>query len=154
MADYRFQIRSEVMTTESLLEVREYTGEGYQPLIDYGQWRVAILRYIDELRPQHLGKMQRHDQTDEVFVLLNGRCILFLGEGLDRVGGIHAEDMQPLKLYNVKRGAWHTHTLSEDASVLIIEDRDTGTSNSPEVGLDAAQRKQLVDFTHRLWGIA
>jgi mannose-6-phosphate isomerase-like protein (cupin superfamily) len=73
--------------------------------------------------------MQRHDQTDEVFVLLEGRCILFLGAGGDSVTELFAEDMQPLKLYNVKRGTWHSHTLSDDAVVLIVENIDTTVWN-------------------------
>ena len=137
--------------TENLLEISEYTGEGYRPLIDYGQWRVAILRYIDELRPENIGKMQRHAETDEVFVLLSGRCILFLGEGDESVGAIHAQDMLPLKLYNVKRGAWHTHTLNEEATALIVENRDTAAHNSPEIELSAAQRQELIELTRALW---
>jgi hypothetical protein len=139
------------MIDESLLEIRNYIGEGYRPLIDYGAWRVAILRYIDELLPQNIGKMQRHDNTDEVFVLLNGRCILFVAEGTDRVEQIHAKDMQPLKLYNIKRGTWHTHTLSEDATVLIVENRDTNLQNSPEIALTAAQRQRLIQLTQKTW---
>lgn len=135
----------------SLLEISNYTGEGYRPLVDYGQWRVAILRYIDELLPENIGKMQRHNETDEVFVLLGGRCLLFLGEGDEAISAIHAEDMQPFKLYNVKRGAWHTHTLNEAATVLIVENRDTTLANSPEIELSAAQRQQLVELTHALW---
>ena len=34
---------------ESLLEIRDYTGEGYQPLVDYADWRVAILNYLDNV---------------------------------------------------------------------------------------------------------
>ena len=135
----------------TLLEISDYTGEGYRPLIDYGQWRVAILRYIDELLPENLGKMQRHNETDEVFVLLSGRCLLFLGEGDEAVGAIHAQDMQPLKLYNVKRGAWHTHTLDEAATVLIVENRDTTAANSPEIELSADQRQHIIEFTRTLW---
>jgi hypothetical protein len=139
------------MNTTNLIEISDYTGEGYRPLIDYGQWRVAILRYIDELLPQKIGKMQRHDETDEVFVLLSGRCLLFLGEGNESVGAIHAQDMQPLKLYNVKRGVWHTHTLDEAATVLIVENRDTTLANSPEIELSADQRQQLIELTHAHW---
>src|SRR6476646_10500178 len=95
----------------ALLEVREYSGAGYAPLIDYGAWRVAILRYIDELLPENLATMQRHDETDEVFVLLAGRCILFLGAGAELVTEIAAQDVAPLTLYNVKRRSWPTHTL-------------------------------------------
>jgi hypothetical protein len=136
---------------DNLLEISEYTGEGYRPLIDYEHWRVAILRYIDELLPENIGQMQRHAETDEVFVLLSGRCILFLGEGEESIGAIHAQAMQPLKLYNVKRGAWHTHTLSQDATVLIVENRDTAASNSPQITLTAAQREQIIQLTQILW---
>jgi hypothetical protein len=136
---------------ESLLQIAEYAGDGYQPLIDFANWRVAILRYHEELLPHNIAKAQRHDETDEVFVLLAGRCILFIGEGRERVVEIHAEDMQPLKLYNVRRSAWHTHTLSRDATVLIVENRDTVRANSPEIDLTAAQRARIVELTQNLW---
>jgi len=137
--------------SKNLLDVQTYTGEGYQPLIDYGGWRVAILRYIDELIPENITTMQRHEDTDEVFVLLEGHCILFIGEGDEHITAIHAQDMEPLKLYNVKRSCWHTHTLSENATVLIVENRDTGGHNSPEIGLTPAQRTELVALTESNW---
>ena len=137
---------------ENLLEVREYAGDGYQPIIDYGAWRVAILRFHPEREPQAIATMQRHDETDEVFVLLAGRCILFLGEGDDQIGTIHAVDMQPLKAYNIKRGTWHTHTLDRDATVLIVENRDTSEANSPLIAVTDDQRSELVEFTNKLWG--
>jgi hypothetical protein len=135
----------------TLLEISQYTGEGYQPLVDFENWRVAILRYIDELEPQNLSTMQRHNETDEVFVLLEGRCILFLGEGDSTITRIHAQDMEPLKLYNVKRACWHTHTLSKDASVLIVENRDTTTLNSPQMDLDPGQRAEILALTRQQW---
>jgi len=137
--------------SETLLEIREYDGIGYAPMIDSGAWRVAILRFVDELLPQRLGKMQRHDKTDEVFVLLAGRCILFIGEGTESVTAIHAQDMEPMKLYNVKRSCWHTHTLNQDATVLIIENQDTNSSNSPETSLGVIQRGQLIELARHLW---
>ena len=136
---------------ENLLEVREYEGLGYQPIIDYGAWRVAILRYEQGLEPDAIHNMQRHDETDEVFVLLSGRCILFLGEGGDSIDHIHAVDMLPLKAYNVKKSAWHNHTLSKDASVLIVENVDTGSSNSKNSELTASQCAEIVQLTKELW---
>jgi len=137
---------------ERLLEIRAYREEGYRPLVDYGAWRVAVLNYIDELLPANLARMQRHDQTDEVFVLLAGRCILFIGEGRETVGRIQAEDMQPFKLYNVKKGAWHTHTLSPDCMALIVENCDTNDDNSPYAPLSSEQRAEIVALTKELWG--
>ncbi len=136
---------------EAILEIKEYAGAGYLPLIDYGEWRVSILRFAGELLPRNLGKMQRHDETDEVFVLLAGRCILFIGEGQDRIARVYGQDMEPLKLYNIKRGCWHTHTLGQDAMVLIVENRDTSQANSPEMGLDVQQRERILELTRQLW---
>ena len=140
------------MIDEKLLEVREYREVGYRPLVDYGAWRVAVLNYIDELLPENLASMQRHDETDEVFVLLAGRCILFIGEGEQAVGRIYAEDMQPFKLYNVKKSCWHTHTLSAGCMALIVENRDTNDANSPTVALSPAQQAEILRLTQACWG--
>ena len=141
------------MIDPELLEIHEYTGDGYRPIIDYGAWRVAILRYHPELEPDAISMMQRHDETDEVFVLLAGKCILFLGEGDSDVQAVHAVDMQPLQAYNVKQGAWHTHTLSHDAMVLIVENQDTGDSNSSTTALSTAQCDAIIQQTRQLWSI-
>ncbi len=128
------------MIDSRLVEISEYTGEGYRPLVDYGEWRVAILRYVDDLRPENIKTLERHNETDEVFVLLEGRCILFVGDG-DKLEPV---DMKPHKLYNVKKGVYHTHALSEDAIVLVVENRDTGGWNSDRVSLTEAQRERLA----------
>ena len=139
---------------EKLLEIREFTGIGYKPLIDYGTWRVAILRYIDELIPERIERVERHNETDEVFVLLAGQAVLFLGEGDPEVVALHPQVMEPMKMYNVKRGAWHAHVLSRDASILLVENRDTGAGNSTSVPLSAELRKFIVETAARelpLW---
>lgn len=136
---------------EALIEIRDHRGSDYKPLIDHGAWRVALMNYTPELVPEKIRRMQKHTETDEVFVLLAGRCILFLGEGDEAVHRVHAVDMQPLRLYNVKRNAWHSHTFSEDASVLIVENRDTTDANSPFTDLTAAQREEIRGLTRQLW---
>lgn len=139
------------MRLESLLETITFDGIGYQPVVDYDHWRVAVLRYHPELLPENIGDMQRHDETDEVFVLMEGHCILFLGEGDESITCVNAVDMQPYKVYNVKRGCWHTHTLSKDARVLIVENRDTGDDNSPKIKLTSEQGQFICEETKRLW---
>jgi hypothetical protein len=137
--------------SDSLLEIGEYTGNGYKPVVDYESWRVAILRWAADMLPQNINAFQRHLETDEVFVLLAGKCILFIGDGDDQLTEIYAEDMKPLKMYNVKRRTWHFHTVSDDAVVLIVENRDTTAANSSEVKLNAAQKAQLAELTSALW---
>lgn len=137
--------------SEKLLEVRDYTKEGYSPVVDYAAWRVAILNFCSDLLPANITSMQRHDETDEVFVLLRGHCILFIGDGDKEVKDIFAENMEPFKIYNVKKSAWHTHTLSMDAKVLIVENRNTTFDNSPFCSLTAPQRDKIAELTLELW---
>lgn len=133
----------------NLIEVKEYTELGYSPVVVFEEWRVAVLNYHPELLPDSIESFQKHDKTDEVFVLLKGNCILF---ALEEDGLVKAFDMQPGKMYNVKKGVYHSHTLSEDAMVLIVENENTGDGNSPKMQLSEAQRAMVTGLARQLWG--
>jgi len=128
------------------IDITSYEGEGYKPVIDYMSWRVAILRYCEELEVQNLKTMQKHNESDEVFVLLAGNCTLFTGGSGAAINNMDGIAMEPMKLYNVKRGVWHTHTLDKEATVLIVENRDTSDLNSPTLKLDAEQIEKIREI--------
>ncbi|WP_435237588.1 hypothetical protein ACR30L_08520 [Psychromonas sp. PT13] len=136
-----------------LIEVSGFDAVGYAPIVDFQAWRVAMLNYIDELEPQNIDNFQCHNDTDEVFVLLSGKCILFCAKVDNRqnIIDISSWDMQPNKTYNIKRGVFHTHTLSQDAKVLIVENQDTNDSNSPKIMIDQSINRQLVRITAEHW---
>lgn len=134
---------------ENLLEIHEYLGEGYKPLIDFNCWRVAVLRYLDELQPDRISYFERHNETDEVFVLLQGQAVLFMGQGDETVEEVFPQVMQNGVLYNVKRGVWHTVALSRDATILLVENRDTTNENSRYFTLPPEQRRFLVETAAR-----
>jgi len=136
---------------ESLIEIRAHDGPDYKPLVDYQNWRVALMNYTSDLTPDKINRMQKHNETDEVFVLMAGHCILFIGEGEETITQVHAVDMEPYKLYNVKKSIWHSHTFNEDARVLIVENRDTVDTNSPFIDLTIEQQKKVVELTKSLW---
>ena len=131
---------------ESLLEIRDYTGEGYQPLVDYADWRVAILNYLDNVRPDLNNGMERHLETDEVFVLTRGKGVLLLGGNGAQVESVQPEAMEIGKIYNVKRNAWHSILLSRDASILLVENKDTGESNSEYFTVSAELHQQVMEI--------
>ncbi|WP_354624181.1 hypothetical protein [Psychromonas sp. MME2] len=136
-----------------LLEVSEFNATGYAPVVDFQTWRVAMLNYINELEADKIDNFQCHNETDEVFVLLSGKCILFCAE-LDEknnIAGIASWNMEINKVYNIKRGIYHTHTLSADAKVLIVENQDTDDANSPKIMIDDTVRHQLLAITTELW---
>jgi mannose-6-phosphate isomerase-like protein (cupin superfamily) len=133
-----------------LIDILEYIGEGYQPLVDFGTWRVAFLRFIDELIPENIQRLERHIETDEVFVLLEGKAILFLGEGEEEIMELHSLEMKPGKLYNVRKNTWHCCVLSHDATILLVENKNTGKENTDYVTLDSSHRERLVKISGKL----
>ncbi len=125
------------------IEITDFQPSGYKPLVDFEAWRVAVLRFCDDLRIENVKTMQKHLYTDEVFVLLEGSCTLFLaGEG-DAPGHICAVRMEPRKVYNIKQGVWHNHIMDEKGCVLIVENQNTCDDNSPILPLDSSQIEEL-----------
>ena len=55
------------------IEIIDFQPEGYKPLVDYESWRVAVLKFCDDLLIENVKTMQKHLYTDEVFVLVQGR---------------------------------------------------------------------------------
>jgi len=103
------------------VEKHNWDGEGYLPLVFFGDWQVATLNWEHMFDPANLGEIERHNGTDEVFVLWRGRGALLIGTRL----GIKVLDMEPGAIYNVTRGTWHTLVATRDASWIIVETRDT-----------------------------
>ena len=106
------------------VEKAEVTIEGFEVLVRYGGWRVAVITYAERFDKKNLYRLERHMETDEVFVLLKGKATLYIG-----IDG-NAVEMEPNEVYNIKCCAWHGISVSSDALVLICENADTGLENT------------------------
>lgn len=104
------------------LEIKEFHGRGYRTAHVFESWRLAFLTQDDEYT--HNTYIERHMETDEVFVLLQGEATLFIGMEREPV------PMEINKLYNVTAGTWHNIVCDEKASVLVIENHATDKSNT------------------------
>jgi hypothetical protein len=131
---------------EDWLQICSYFGAGFQPLVDFNSWRVALLNYLDEIHPERNNRMERHRETDEVFALLKGQGTLIIGGNSPEVEGIHPQEMKIGVIYNIRRNVWHTILLSRDASVLIVEQGDTGEHNSEYAHLSAELHYKIVEI--------
>ena len=116
---------------------------GFFPFVFFNGWRVAVLNYFDIVEKELLYRLERHSQTDEVFVLLNGEAWL-IGAGEE------AEPKEPKTfrmeqgaVYNIRQNIWHHVILSRDASVLIVENADTGEENSEYAELSKQDIERL-----------
>ena len=129
---------------EEILAIRQFEGEGYKPLIDFKSWRVAILRWAPFMVVEKLDSMERHTQTDEVFVLLHGQASIVLGGNQGKVDRVYVQEMEARKLYNVKQNAWHAVVMSQDGVILIIEESNTREGNSEFCRLTEVLQKEIV----------
>ncbi len=125
-----------------MIDVFEYNGDGYQKLFSYNNWRIAILNYTNELKPLNINYFEAHDETDEVFVLLEGKAVIYY---LEKANIKHIF-LEKHKVYNVKKGTYHTHVLSKDCKLLIVEEESTNYNNSPRIYITEKERKSIKEI--------
>jgi len=96
-----------------------------------GDWKVSVLNGLPRFYPGHLDYVERHLQTDEVFILTDGEAKLYLaGDGEQPEKVPEGCPMERGKAYNVKRNVWHAVEVHEGTSILVIERTDTDDSNT------------------------
>jgi len=123
-----------------------WDGEGYQPFVSHRDWLVALMNWEPRFDIMNVGKVERHNQTDEVFILTRGRGVLFI----DDDENIQVFDMEPGIIYSVTSGTWHNVIGTRESSWLIVESNDTSEENTDFRELTAEElqtlRKQYPDW--------
>jgi ureidoglycolate hydrolase len=127
-----------------LIEIFDCCEPGYRPQVDFGAWRVASLRLSPELAPERIEAVERHTETDEVFVLLQGKAVMVIAGDGGPAHELESITIQAGKLYNVKRNTWHTILLGHSALVLVVENRDTTAENTEFSLIPEDQRLRLL----------
>ena len=113
------------------MEKVPFDPQRWQVAAENDRWKVAYLGYCE--RFGSLTGMERHLQTDEVFVLLEGEATLYTR---DEGGVLHSFAMAERTVYNVKRGVWHHIVASEGATVLIVENANTTKENTERMDVE------------------
>ncbi|MBO7217423.1 MAG: hypothetical protein J6V50_01845 [Clostridia bacterium] len=63
--------------------------------------------------------MKRHNDTDEIFVLLKGDAVLLTRENIGDT--CEVTKLEPLTAYTVPASTWHHLAASEDAALFVTE---------------------------------
>ena len=115
------------------LDILEHSGIEYRRLVNNAKWTLASLNWAPRFDESNVCELERHNLTDETFVLLHGKATLLVGEKADRI------EMEPLKYYNVRAGIWHHIIVSEDARVLVAENANTSKDNTEYLSLSTGK---------------
>lgn len=102
-------------------EVFHWSDQGYSPLVFSHDWQVALLNWEPIFDLDKMGEIERHNQSDEVFVLIKGKAVLFTLT----LEGTFVSNMTPGAVYNVTKGSWHNLISTRDATWVIVENRGT-----------------------------
>jgi hypothetical protein len=128
---------------EGLLELGQYFDEGYKPVLDFHGWRVAMLRYADMVDARHLHQVERHRNTNEVFILTAGEADLILCEPGDEPGEAYVLPMKHNVAYNIPDYGWHHVLMSKDAHIILFERTETSAATSDYAKLSARQLETI-----------
>lgn len=128
---------------ERLVETAKHDGEGFKPVLNLDGWLVAVSRHRDGASGTAPKSVQRHHETDEVFVLTEGTADMIIMDGDDIPSEPYVFSMQRNVMYNVRQGVWHATVLSEDANIVIFERANTGPDNSTVYELPTATIEEI-----------
>ncbi len=109
------------------MEIIESKKLGYKTVLSFKNnvgWRIGIINYAEKFDKDNITYLEKHNLTDEAFILLNGTAHLLLGENFNRV------ELKAGKVYNVKCDEWHNIILSKDATVVVVENINTSADNT------------------------
>jgi ureidoglycolate hydrolase len=107
------------------MEITKRKNVPWQTFDNPDGWRVGILGYCK--RFSRVGELERHNLTCESFILVKGKATVHVA---DKNLNVSSFVMDIGNIYTVDRGEWHHITLSEDALVLVVENRDTSEENT------------------------
>ncbi|MFA6801574.1 MAG: hypothetical protein WCR19_05655, partial [Acholeplasmataceae bacterium] len=113
-----------------LYETYDYKGQGYQKLFHFKSWRIAELKYIQEIDASPVNFLECHLESDEVFILLEGDCNMWLFTDNKPDSSFEFITLNKNEIYRIPQGIYHAHRLSKDAKILIIEEDSTNDKNS------------------------
>ena len=121
------------------VEVYRWTERGYRPLVFSDGWMVALLNWEPIMDFEKATEIERHKETDEVFILLKGQAAMYV----DTKEGIQVFGMQPGVIYNVTKATWHNLVATRDVAFLIVENRDTHLSDTETRKLSLLETEAL-----------
>ncbi len=120
-----------------------FQGQGFKPLLVSAGWQVAQLNDCEELHSDTVNRIERHDASDEVFVLLRGNALLVTAT---QQAGQHQFELLQMEqgvTYNIPLGTWHTIMTSPGMQVMIVEKKNTHLNDVTYCALTDEEREAL-----------
>lgn len=120
-----------------------FDGAGMQRVYENEKWTVGIKNWKPQNDITGIDCLERHNQTDELFVLVEGSCTLLYANEVDGGLELGTVAMEKNKVYNIPKSLWHNTITCQDTKMILIEDSNTSMDNS-EIRNLTAEEIELV----------
>lgn len=107
------------------MEIIKNENKAWEIGAQFEGWLVGLLSYGDKF--SRFFMLERHNQTKEAFILVNGTATLYVA---DKDINVTEYEMEKGSVYTVDKGEWHHIVVSEDALVVVVENSNTTSENS------------------------
>lgn len=131
------------------IEQYTYDGEGLSRVFENQKWMVGIKNWKPANDIANTNCLERHNKTDELFILLAGKCVLLFANEVNSELVVEAVDMEPMKVYNIPATLWHNTVTQKDTKLVLVEDSSTGMENSDILTLTDAQIAKVKELASR-----
>ncbi len=117
----------------------EFDGAGMQRVFENEKWTVGIKNWKPANDITGIDCLERHNLTDELFVLTAGSCTLIYANETENGLEFGAVKMEPNRVYNIPATLWHNTITCKDTKMILIEDSSTSMENSDVLQLTQDQ---------------
>ncbi len=124
----------------------ECDAAGMTRVYENPKWMIGIKNWKPANDITGLDCLERHNKTDELFVLVNGKCTLLYANETENGLQIDKVEMEPFKVYNIPQSLWHNTVTQKDTKMILIEDVSTSNENSDVLQLTPEQIKEVQDL--------
>lgn len=105
------------------MQIIESNAQGYKTVLVFESWRIGLIRSADRFK--RVDELERHVETDEAFILLEGKAKLFDEKNV--------YEMETGKIYNFRKGEYHHVNIEDGGLVMVVENADTSPLNTEKI---------------------
>ncbi len=127
-----------------LLRVGSSFEQTYKPVLEFDGWIVAMLRHFEDVSKANFHQVERHQTSNEVFILTAGCAHLIIFDGDNQPTEGYIVQMELNVAYDISRLVWHWVIMSPDAHIILIERSDTTDDTTDYAELTAVQTAELT----------
>ena len=131
-----------------MIEKYIHNGIGYNPVFIREGWQVAKLNPLPGHGLDEIEKVEVHNATDEIFILIQGTAVL-IAANIEEEIQFETQRMQPGVIYNIPKQQWHNIAMEKGAELIIVENDNTHLHDCMYKYLNQKQQDELKELIQK-----